>query len=51
MERGQMVMQGEDVVGIIDKYIEASGGTPVLRDPVTRERMGGLAKVPVKASS
>jgi teichoic acid transport system ATP-binding protein len=41
MERGQMVMSGEDVVGIIDKYIEASGGAPVLRDPVTRARLGG----------
>jgi teichoic acid transport system ATP-binding protein len=41
MERGQMVMQGEDVIGIIDKYIEASGGAPVIRDPVTRERLGG----------
>ena len=41
MERGQMVMQGEDVIGIIDQYIEASGGAPVARDPVTRERLGG----------
>jgi teichoic acid transport system ATP-binding protein len=41
MERGQMVMQGEDVTGIIDKYIEASGGTPVNRDPETGERLGG----------
>jgi teichoic acid transport system ATP-binding protein len=47
MERGQMVMQGEDVVGIIDKYIEASGGAPVLRDPVTRKRLGGGARTPV----
>ena len=41
MERGQMVTQGEDVTGIIDKYIEASGGTPVNRDPVTGKRLGG----------
>jgi teichoic acid transport system ATP-binding protein len=41
MERGQMVTQGEDVTGIIDKYIEASGGTPVLRDPETGQRIGG----------
>jgi teichoic acid transport system ATP-binding protein len=47
MERGQMVMQGEDVIGIIDKYIEASGGAPVLRDPVTRKRLGGAVKPPV----
>src|SRR5580658_2080379 len=40
MERGKMVMQGEDVIGIIDRYIEASGGTPVVRDPVTRQRLG-----------
>jgi teichoic acid transport system ATP-binding protein len=41
MERGQMVTQGEDVTGIIDKYIEASGGTPVMRDPETGQRLGG----------
>jgi teichoic acid transport system ATP-binding protein len=40
MERGQMVTQGEDVTGIIDKYIEASGGTPVVRDPETGQRVG-----------
>src|SRR5580658_5032324 len=44
MERGQMVMEGEDVIGIIDQYIAASGGSPVLRDPVTRKRLGGVAK-------
>ena len=50
MERGQMVMEGEDVVGIIDQYIEASGGAPVLRDPETRERLAGQPKdrVPAK---
>jgi teichoic acid transport system ATP-binding protein len=48
MERGQMVMQGEDVIGIIDKYIEASGGSPVVRDPVTRERVGSTPRVPAK---
>jgi teichoic acid transport system ATP-binding protein len=41
MERGQIVMQGEDVISIVDRYIEASGGAPVLRDPVTRERVSG----------
>jgi teichoic acid transport system ATP-binding protein len=40
MERGQMVTQGEDVTGIIDKYIEASGGAPISRDPETGERLG-----------
>jgi teichoic acid transport system ATP-binding protein len=39
MERGQLVKQGEDVVGIVDEYIAASGGAPVLRDPVTRRRI------------
>jgi teichoic acid transport system ATP-binding protein len=39
MERGQVVKQGEDVIGIIDEYIAASGGAPVLRDPVTRARI------------
>ena len=43
MERGQMVTQGEDVTGIIDKYIEASGGTPVVRDPETGQRVGSQA--------
>ncbi len=47
MERGQMVMEGEDVIGIIDQYIEASGGAPVLRDPVTKTRM--KAQAPVRA--
>jgi teichoic acid transport system ATP-binding protein len=39
MDRGQIVMQGDDVIGIIDKYIDASGGIPVERDPVTRRRL------------
>jgi teichoic acid transport system ATP-binding protein len=39
MERGQIMMQGEDVISIVDRYIEASGGDPVLRDPVTRQRL------------
>jgi teichoic acid transport system ATP-binding protein len=46
MERGQVVTQGEDVVGIIDRYIEASGGTPVERDPVTGKRVH--SRVPAK---
>jgi teichoic acid transport system ATP-binding protein len=39
MERGQVVMEGEDVTGIIDQYIAASGGAPVMRDPDTRRRL------------
>jgi teichoic acid transport system ATP-binding protein len=46
MERGQIVTQGEDVIGIIDRYIEASGGTPVDRDPVTGKRIH--TRVPAK---
>ena len=43
-------VKGEDVIGIIDQYIEASGGAPVMRDPVTRERLGGeRRKVAAKA--
>ena len=49
MERGQMVMEGEDVVGIIDQYIAASGGTPVVRDPDTGERIKAMPPAPVKA--
>ena len=41
MERGKIVMQGEDVIGIIDQYIAASGGNPVMRDPETGHRLGG----------
>jgi hypothetical protein len=36
------------VIGIIDRYIEASGGAQVMRDPVTRQRTGG-GRVPAKA--
>jgi teichoic acid transport system ATP-binding protein len=39
MDRGKIVMQGDDVIGIVDKYIEASGGIPIERDPVTRRRL------------
>ena len=46
MERGQIVTQGEDVIGIIDRYIEASGGAPVERDPVTGKRIH--SRVPAK---
>jgi teichoic acid transport system ATP-binding protein len=46
MERGRIVEQGEDVIGIIDRYIEASGGRPVDRDPVTGARVH--SRVPAK---
>ena len=46
MERGQIVTQGEDVTGIIDRYLEASGGAPVERDPVTGARIH--SRVPAK---
>ena len=46
MERGKIVTQGEDVIGIIDRYIAASGGAPVERDPVTGKRIH--ARVPLK---
>jgi len=39
MDRGKIVMQGDDVISIVDKYIDASGGIPVERDPVTRRRL------------
>ncbi len=39
LDRGKIVEQGEDVVGIIDRYIEVSGGEKVTRDPVTRKRI------------
>jgi teichoic acid transport system ATP-binding protein len=41
MERGRMVTEGTDVPGIIDRYIAASGGRPVMRDPETGVRLGG----------
>ena len=49
MERGQMVMEGEDVVGIIDQYIAASGGAAVARDPITGQRIKAQAATSVKA--
>jgi teichoic acid transport system ATP-binding protein len=39
MERGQIVKQGDDVITLVDEYIAASGGAPVMRDPVTRRRI------------
>ena len=39
MERGRIMRQGEDVISIIDEYIAASGGAPIMRDPVTRARI------------
>jgi teichoic acid transport system ATP-binding protein len=39
MERGKIVTQGTDVIGIIDRYIAASGGKPVERDPSSGARV------------
>src|ERR1039457_69328 len=39
MERGEIVTEGEDVAGIIDRYIAASGGKPVARDSETGQRL------------
>jgi teichoic acid transport system ATP-binding protein len=39
LERGQIVEQGEDVISVVDRYIAASGGQPVMRDPLTRHRI------------
>jgi teichoic acid transport system ATP-binding protein len=54
MERGEIVTQGTDVTGIIDRYISASGGKRVDRDPVSGERLIGRepknrGKTPAKA--
>jgi teichoic acid transport system ATP-binding protein len=43
MERGQIVKHGDDVIGIVDEYIEASGGAPVLRDSTGRRIVAGRA--------
>ena len=32
LERGQIVKMGDDVSGIIDEYVDASGGEPIVRD-------------------
>jgi teichoic acid transport system ATP-binding protein len=39
IDQGRIAQQGEDVVGIIDAYLDATGGEPVTRDPVTRKRI------------
>jgi teichoic acid transport system ATP-binding protein len=39
LDRGKIVEQGEDVIGIIDRYIDTSGGEKVPRDPITRKRI------------
>ena len=36
LERGQIVRLGDDVPGIIDEYVEASGGEPIVRDRALR---------------
>lgn len=40
LDAGKIIEQGEDVIGIIDRYIEASGGEKIARDPVTGKRIG-----------
>ena len=32
LEKGQIMMQGEDVPAIVDAYLEATGGEPRRRD-------------------
>jgi teichoic acid transport system ATP-binding protein len=39
LDGGKIVEQGEDVIAIIDRYIDQSGGEKVTRDPVTRKRI------------
>ena len=39
LDAGKIVEQGDDVIGIIDRYLEASGGQKVARDPITRKRI------------
>jgi len=51
LERGQIVEQGEDVISVVDRYIAASGGQPVARDPVTRRRIKAEAGQPTAATS
>src|SRR6202012_448604 len=36
LERGEIIMDGDDVPGIIDAYLEASGGDRRTRQPVCR---------------
>ena len=51
LERGKIVEQGEDVVSVVDRYIAASGGQPVARDPVTRRRIKAEVGQPTAATS
>ena len=36
-------------IGIIDQYIAASGGSPILRDPSTGRRIKADTPIPIKA--
>jgi teichoic acid transport system ATP-binding protein len=36
LEQGKIVRMGDDVPGIIDEYVQASGGEPVMRDRALR---------------
>jgi teichoic acid transport system ATP-binding protein len=40
LDSGKIIEQGDDVIGIIDRYVEASGGEKIARDPATRKRIG-----------
>jgi teichoic acid transport system ATP-binding protein len=42
LEKGQIMMQGTDVPGIIDAYLEASGGEPRKRDKPTADHTAEL---------
>src|SRR3984885_3668527 len=41
LEKGQIMMQGDDVPGIIDAYLEATGGEPRRRDRVEVDHTAG----------
>ena len=41
LEKGQIMMQGYDVPGIIDAYLEATGGEPRLRDRAEVDHTAG----------
>ena len=51
LERGKIVEQGEDVISVVDRYIAASGGQSVARDPVTRRRIKAEVGQPTAATS
>jgi len=46
LDGGKIVEHGDDVIGIIDRYIAESGGEKVTRDPVTRKRISAQEPAP-----